>query len=70
MGRGSADEVVKPEADEGMVTFLRVKLSVSGRNAGGEGRKTGALNFRTETKDYGLGLSLISFFSDPFIFRV
>ncbi len=39
-GRGSADEavvVVKLEADEDAVTYLRVKLSVSGSNAGGEG---------------------------------
>lgn len=40
-GRGSADEavvVVKLGADEDAVTYLRVKLSASGRDAGGEGR--------------------------------
>ncbi len=40
MGRGSADEAVvavKLGADEDAVTYLRVKLSVSGSNAGGEG---------------------------------
>jgi len=39
-GRGSADEavvVVKLRADEDVVTYLRINLSVSGRNAGGEG---------------------------------
>ena len=41
MGRGFADEavvVVKLKADEDTVTYLRVKLSVSGTDAGGEGR--------------------------------
>ena len=40
MGRGSADEavvVVKLKADEDAVTYLRVKLSASDRNVGGEG---------------------------------
>lgn len=40
-GRGSADEavvVVKLGANEDAVTYLRAKLSASGRNAGGEGR--------------------------------
>jgi len=40
-GRGSADEavvVVKLRADEDAVTYLRIKLSVNGSNAGGEGR--------------------------------
>ncbi len=40
-GRGSADEavvVVKLKAEEDTVTYLRVKLSVSGSNVGGEGR--------------------------------
>lgn len=39
-GRGSADEaivVVKPKADENAVTYLRIKLLESSRNAGGEG---------------------------------
>ena len=40
-GRGSTEEavvVVKLRADEDAVTYLRIKLSVSGSNAGGEGR--------------------------------
>jgi hypothetical protein len=40
MGRGSTDEavvVVKLEADEDAVTYLRIKLLASGRNARGEG---------------------------------
>jgi hypothetical protein len=40
MGRGPADEavvVVKLGADEDAVTYLRAKLSASGRDAGGEG---------------------------------
>ena len=40
MGRGPADEavvVVKLEADEDAVTYPRIKLTVSGRDAGGEG---------------------------------
>ena len=42
-GRGSADEavvVVKLEACEDAVTYLRIKLSKSGSNAGGEGLNT------------------------------
>jgi len=41
MCQGSADEAVvavKPVADEGMVTCLRVKLPESDRDVGGEGR--------------------------------
>ncbi len=41
MGRGSADEaivVVKLLADEDAVTYLRIKLTDSGKDAGGEGR--------------------------------
>ncbi len=40
MGRGSADEavvVVKLKANEGAVTYLRVKLSASNKDVGGEG---------------------------------
>ncbi len=40
MGRGSADEavvVVKLKADDGAVTYLRVKLSASDTEVGGEG---------------------------------
>ncbi len=40
MDRGSADEavvVVKLEADEDAVTYLRIKLSESNRDVGGEG---------------------------------
>lgn len=40
-GRGSADEAVvavKPEAFEGMVTCVRIKLSESDKDVGGEGR--------------------------------
>lgn len=39
-GRGSADEAVvgvKPVADEDAVTYLRIKLPESGRDAGAEG---------------------------------
>ena len=39
--RGSTDEAVvgvKPIADEGVVTHLRVKLSASDREVGAEGR--------------------------------
>jgi len=41
MDRGSSDEAivgVKPVADEDAVTYLRIKLSESGRDAGAEGR--------------------------------
>lgn len=41
MYQGVADEVVvvvKPTADEGMVTCLRVKLSVRNKDVKGEGR--------------------------------
>lgn len=40
MGRGSADEtivVVKLPADEGMVTYLRIKAVENSMDAGGEG---------------------------------
>jgi len=40
MGRGSADEAVvavKLEADEDAVTYLRIKLSASDKDVGGEG---------------------------------
>jgi len=40
MDRGSTDEAVvgvKPTADEGVVTYLRVKLSESDRDVGAEG---------------------------------
>jgi hypothetical protein len=40
MGRGSADEaivVVKLDADEDAVTYLRVKHSASDKEVGGEG---------------------------------
>lgn len=40
IGRGSADEavvVVKLKADEDAVTYLRVKLSASDKDVGGEG---------------------------------
>jgi hypothetical protein len=43
MERGPADEavvIVKPGADEVMVTWLRVKRQDSGREARGEGRNT------------------------------
>jgi hypothetical protein len=41
MDRGSSDEAivgVKSIADDDAVTYLRVKLSESGRDAGAEGR--------------------------------
>ena len=41
MSQGSADEAiraVKPAAEEGMVTCLRVKLPESDREVGGKGR--------------------------------
>jgi hypothetical protein len=41
MDRGSTDEAVvgvKPVADEGAVTHLRVKLSESDKDVGAEGR--------------------------------
>ncbi|MCP3677165.1 MAG: hypothetical protein GY721_06130 [Deltaproteobacteria bacterium] len=41
MGRRFADEVVvvvKLQACEGMVTYLRVKLAASDKDVGGEGR--------------------------------
>ena len=41
MSQGPADEAtvaVKPGADEGMVTCLRVKLPESDKDVGGEGR--------------------------------
>jgi len=41
MSRGPADEAVvavKPGADEGMATCLRVKLPESDRDVGGEGQ--------------------------------
>lgn len=40
MGRGSADQiivVVKPRADESMVTYLRVKLTVRDKDVKGKG---------------------------------
>jgi len=41
MDRGSAEEAVvgvKPVADEGTVTYLRIKLQESDRDVGAEGR--------------------------------
>lgn len=43
MGQGVSDEaivVIKPVADEGAVTHLRVKPQVSSKEARGEGRNT------------------------------
>ena len=43
MGRGPADEavvIVKPGADDPVVTQGRIKHRVSGKEAGGEGRNT------------------------------
>ncbi len=47
MGRGPADEavvIVKPGAGDPVVTQVRVEHRVSGKEAGGEGRNTQAVD--------------------------
>ena len=47
MGRGPAEEavvIVKPGAGDPVVTQVRIKHRASGREAGGEGRNTQAVD--------------------------